>query len=135
MAGGIIALGLAMTDYSLSDMTKNFMELSKRTFQKDRGGILHAFDPLNVLPAIFITVKAWNSKYRTTPLREGLIKLFSSNMSMFPASIFKGSQRKVRVAVTSSTDGEPCLFTNYNRMILTGETLPGNACVRYLLLD
>ncbi|KAL9044870.1 MAG: hypothetical protein Q9214_002025 [Letrouitia sp. 1 TL-2023] len=117
--GGIIALGLTMTEYSLSDMTRNFFELSKRTFKENRGGILSAFDPLNVFPAFFIAVKAWDSKYRTKPLREGLISQLSGDMSMFPASTFTGSQRKVRVAVTSTTSGEPCIFTNYNRMVST----------------
>ena len=121
--GGIIALGLAMTEYSLSDMTSNFLALSQRTFKENRGGILSTFDPLNVLPAFFMAVKAWDSKYKTKPLREGLARQFSNDMSMFPASTFTGSQRKVRVAVTSTTSGEPCIFTNYNRMISTGKYL------------
>lgn len=121
--GGIIALGLAMTEYSLSDMTSNFLALSQRTFKENRGGILSTFDPLNVLPAFFMAVKAWDSKYKTKPLREGLTGQFSNDMSMFPASTFTGSQRKVRVAVTSTTSGEPCIFTNYNRMISTGKYL------------
>ncbi len=109
-----------MTEYSVSDMTRNFLALSERTFKQTRGGILSTFDPLNVLPAICMAVKAWDSKYRTKPLREGLISQFSGDMSMFPASTFTSSQRKVRVAVTSTTSGEPCIFTNYNRMIATG---------------
>ena len=119
--GGIIALGLAMTEYSLSDVADNFLALSKQIFKQNRGGVLSTFDPLNVFPAFFMAVKAWHSKYKTKPLREGLIKQFSGDMSMFPASTFTGSQRKVRVAVTSTTSGEPCIFTNYNRMISTGE--------------
>ena len=110
-----------MTEYSLSDMTKNFLELSEQTFKENRGGILSTIDPLNVFPAFFMAVKAWHSKYKTKPLREGLISQFSGDMSMFPASTFTGSQRKVRVAVTSTTSGEACIFTNYNRTILTGE--------------
>ena len=119
--GGIIALGLAMTEYSLGDMTSNFLALSERTFKENRGGVLSTFDPLNVLPAFSMAVKAWDSKYKTKPLREGLISQFSKDMSMFPASTFTGSLRKVRVAVTSTTSGEPCIFTNYNRMISTGK--------------
>ena len=109
-----------MTEYSLSDITNNFLALSKQTFKQNRGGILSTFDPLNVLPAFFMFVKAWQSKYKTKPLREGLISQFSADMSMFPASTCTGTQRKVRVAVTSTTSGEPCIFTNYNRMISTG---------------
>ena len=109
-----------MTEYSLGDMKNNFLELSKQTFKQNRGGILSTFDPLNVFPAFFMAVKAWHSKYKTKPLREGLISQFGAEMSMFPASTFTGSQRKVRVAVTSTTSGEPCIFTNYNRMISTG---------------
>ena len=110
-----------MTEYSLNDMTRNFLALSEQTFKGNRGGILSTFDPLNVFPAFFMAVKAWQSKYKTRPLREGLISQFSSDMSMFPASTFTGSQRKIRVAVTSTTSGEPCIFTNYNRMISSGE--------------
>ena len=121
--GGIIALGLAMTEYNLSEITENFIKLSERTFKMHRGGILSTFDPLNVVPAFFMAVKAWESKYRTTPLREGLIGLFGEDMSMFPTATFTASQRKVRVAVTSTTSGEPCIFTNYNRITSTG-TLP-----------
>lgn len=120
--GGIIALGLAMTEYNLSEMTTKFLELSKRTFKTDRGGILSTFDPLNVFPAFFMAVKAWESKYKTTPLREGLISLFGKNKSMFPAATFTGSQRAVRVAVTSTTAGDPCIFTNYNRLVSTGRS-------------
>ena len=109
-----------MTEYSLSEITDNFLALSKETFKQNRGGILSTFDPLNVFPAFFMAVKAWQSKYKTKPLREGLISQFSGDMSMFPASTFTGTQRKVRVAVTSTTSGEPCIFTNYNRMISTG---------------
>ena len=127
--GGIIALGLAMTEYSLSDMTRNFLALSERTFKENRGGILSTIDPLNVFPAFFMAVRAWDSKYKTKPLREGLMSQFGSDMSMFPASTFTGSQRKVRVAVTSTTSGEPCIFTNYNRMISTGKYLV-NQCDR-----
>ena len=62
--GGIIALGLAMTEYSVKEMRTKFLELSKRTFEKDRGGPLSTFDPLNVLPALLMTVKAWESRYK-----------------------------------------------------------------------
>ena len=110
-----------MTDYSLSDMRNNFLALSKQSFKQNRGGVLSTFDPLNVFPAFFMALKAWQSKYKTTPLREGLISQFGGDMSMFPASTFTGTQRKVRVAVTSTTSGEPCIFTNYNRMISTGK--------------
>ena len=97
------------------------MALSEQTFKENRGGILSSFDPLNIFPAFLIAVKAWHSKYKTRPLLEGLVSQFGSEMSMFPASTFTGSSRKVRVAVTSTTSGEPCIFTNYNRMISTGE--------------
>ena len=120
MTGGIIALGLAMTDLNLNEMTQKFLELSQRTFKTNRGGILSNFDPLNVFPAFLMAVKAWESKYKTTALREGLINLFGADKSMFPITTFTGSQRAVRVAVTSTTSGDPCIFTNYNRLVSTG---------------
>ena len=118
--GGIIALGLAMTEKTLGEMSIQFMELSQQTFKANRGGLLANFDPLNIFPAFFMAVKVWDSKYRTTPLREGLISLFGEKMSMFPGTVFTGSQRKLRVAVTSTTSGDPCIFANYNRLVLTG---------------
>ena len=119
-AGGIIALGLAMTEYNIYDMKTQFLDLSEKTFKKGRGGHLSAVDPFNVLPAILMAMKAWESKYRTTPLREGLINLFGHDMSMFPATTTTKSQRRIRVAVTSTTSGDPCIFTNYNRLVATG---------------
>jgi hypothetical protein len=109
-----------MTEYSVDEMKTKFLELSKRTFKKDRGGPLSLFDPLNVLPALLMAMKAWESKYKTTPLREGLQSLFGKDKSMFPSATFTGCQRVIRVAVTSTTAGNPCLFTNYNRLVSTG---------------
>lgn len=120
IAGGIIALGLAMTGYDIHDMKTHFLKLSEKTFKKDRGGPLSAVDPFNVFPAILMAMKAWESKYKTTPLREGLINLFGHDMSMFPAVTTTKCQRRVRVAVTSTTSGDPCIFTNYNRLVATG---------------
>ena len=112
-----------MTDYSLGGMTQKFLDLSERTFKTDRGGILSNFDPLNVFPAFLMAVKAWESKYKTRPLRDGLISIFGEDKSMFPITTFTGSQRAVRVAVTSTSSGDPCIFTNYNRVISTGESV------------
>ena len=109
-----------MTEYNIYDMKAQFLDLSEKTFRKDRGGPLSAVDPFNVFPAILMAMKAWESKYKTKPLREGLIDLFGHDMSMFPAATTTKSQRKVRVAVTSTTSGDPCIFTNYNRLVATG---------------
>ena len=109
-----------MTDNNLDQMSQKFLELSERTFRTNRGGILSKFDPLNIFPAVLMAVKAWESKYRTAPLREGLVNIFGENKSMFPATTFNTCQRNVRVAVTSTTSGEPCIFSNYNRLVSTG---------------
>ena len=110
-----------MTSYTIYDMKKKFLTLSEKTFKKDRGGPLSTVDPFNVFPALFMAVKAWESKYKTKPLREGLIDLFGHDTSMFPASTTTKCQRSVRVAVTSTTSGDPCIFTNYNRLVATGK--------------
>ena len=109
-----------MTEYNIYDMKTQFLSLSEKTFKQDRGGPLSAVDPFNVFPAILMAMKAWESKYKTTPLREGLIGLFGHDMSMFPATTTTKSQRRIRVAVTSTTSGDPCIFTNYNRLVATG---------------
>ena len=110
-----------MTKNTIYDMKKIFLTLSEKTFKKDRGGPLSTVDPFNVFPAILMAVKAWESKYKTTPLREGLIELFGHDTSMFPASTTTKYQRSVRVAVTSTSSGDPCIFTNYNRLVATGK--------------
>ena len=109
-----------MTDLNIQSIKSNFHELSERTFKNDRGGPLSSVDPFNVFPAVFMAMKAWDSKYKTAPLRDGLIRLFGPSMSMFPATTTTLSQRAVRVAVTSITSGDPCIFTNYNRLVSSG---------------
>ncbi|KAG8528723.1 uncharacterized protein KY384_006410 [Bacidia gigantensis] len=108
-----------MTDFNVGEMTARFLQLSEKTFKTNRGGIWSNFDPFNVFPAVLMAVKAWESKYRTTPLREGLVDLFGKDKPMFPPTTSTGNQRTVRVTVTSTTSGDPCIFTNYNRNIST----------------
>ncbi|KAK5014624.1 hypothetical protein LTR16_003766 [Cryomyces antarcticus] len=72
--GGIIALGLAMTQYNVSVMKQRFLDLAKRTFKRTRAKYIRVFPSFADL--MMMMVKLWESRYKTSPLQEGLIDLF-----------------------------------------------------------
>lgn len=112
----------------MKQLKAEFAALAERTFKHNRGGALSRFDPLEVIPIVFMAVKAWDSKYKTKPLRESLVHLFGEKMPIFAAAIQTKEQRMVRVAVTSTTDGHACVFSNYNRLVSTGQSSHPEQC-------
>ncbi|KAN0072294.1 hypothetical protein V8E54_009223 [Elaphomyces granulatus] len=115
--GGIIALGLAMTKHSATEMKTKFTELATATFKLRREGALTIFDPLQITSKTFMLLRIYESIYRTTPLKNGLVRLFGENLNLFSSTQVKQQQRSTRVAVTSTKDtaANRCLITNYNR--------------------
>ncbi|OCK87877.1 uncharacterized protein K441DRAFT_670005 [Cenococcum geophilum 1.58] len=111
--GGIIALGLATlpASQSIQALKEEFLKLATKTFEKRRGQIAK-LDYFKLTSAIFLVLRIWDSVYRTTPLKEGLIRLFGPDKKLF-----SHAHREVRVAVTSAKDNgaDKCLITNYNR--------------------
>jgi hypothetical protein len=126
-----------MTSHSVTEMGRLFIELATQTFKEDRRGMLAWADPFQMTPKMFMLMKIWKSRYSTRPLREGLKGIFGQEQSVFSCprqAQTKGLQRVVdrrrtRVAVTSTSSGQPSIFSNYSRAVIRSD--PG-AGVDYL---
>ena len=112
--GGIIALGIAMTENTVTSMKEEFKRIAKKTFKTGRAG---PGDPHKITSSLFILIRIWKSWYSPNPLRSGLQELFTDQLSMFSSSIQTHKQRATRVAVTAAVgiDATPCVMANYNR--------------------
>src|SRR2546423_3594521 len=112
-----------MTSYSIAEMSDLFVDLATKTFKEDRRGMLSWADPFEMTPKMFMLMKIWKSRYSTRPLREGLKQVFGPEHSMFSCprnSLTKNfsrvvDRRRARVAVTSTSSGQPSIFSNYSR--------------------
>jgi predicted acylesterase/phospholipase RssA len=98
-------------------MKTKFKELATDTFKLRRGGMLTYVDPLQVASMTLMVLGIFVSKYHTTPLRNGLIRLFGEDLNLYSSTKVKKLQRPTRVAVASTKDigASRCLITNYNR--------------------
>lgn len=114
--GGILALGLGMTEYNLSEITEEFVKLAEKTFKLDRNGRI----PITDFVPVMMALRIWESRYKTSPLEAGLKALFGSEQAMFGGTTHTRRQRPVRVAVTSTSNGQACIFSNYNRAKFEG---------------
>lgn len=115
-----------MTELSVLQMKEKFLELAQKVFREDRRGVLSKADVLDLMPKLLMLMKVWKSRYPSHNLKEGLIKLFDENTSIFSSSTVTGRQRAVRVAVTATSSGYPCIFTNYSRAKYKRETQEDN---------
>lgn len=102
---------------SVTDLKTMFEELAKKTFQYDR---LSDFDFLNILPhgtmaSVFTLLKWIKSRYDSTKLQSALQEVFEPERPIFGDCSLEHGGRTTRVAVTSTTGGEPCAFSNYSR--------------------
>jgi predicted acylesterase/phospholipase RssA len=106
-----------MTKHSAAEMKTKFTELATATFRFRREGILTIFDPFRITSKTFMLLRIYESIYRTTPLKNGLVRLFGENLNLYSSTQVKQQQRSTRVAVTSTKDtaANRCLITNYNR--------------------
>jgi hypothetical protein len=96
-------------------MKEEFLKLAEKTFCEDRLGVFSKADILDLMPKLLMLMKWWKSRYPSNNLRDGLVKLFGEDTSMFSSSTVTNRQRAVRVAVTATSSGYPCIFTNYSR--------------------
>ncbi|CAO2647539.1 Nn.00g084610.m01.CDS01 [Neocucurbitaria sp. VM-36] len=98
--GGIIALGLGVKNWSVSDCSRWFLSLVRRAFDTR-------------IPGGFRFNK---SKYRTKPLEDVLKECFGEE-AMFGGvpEIPSGYARKVAVTAATETGEQAVIFTNYNR--------------------
>jgi hypothetical protein len=113
--GGIISLGLALTKLSIGDMRQKFRALATRAFEYSRVGVWSYLDYFDLAAKFLLVFQVFPSRYRTAPLKDGLIDLFGLQQSMFSFASETRQQRFTRVAVTSSLDGNPCIISNYSR--------------------
>ena len=112
--GGIIALGLATKNWSVSHNIQAFEELCGRAFTARAG---------SSIPGVGWLHENYNqSRYETHPLQEALIETYSEDEYLFggprPKELPSSS---IKVAVIStSTTGSPVVLANYNRIRNSG---------------
>ncbi|KAK1750124.1 hypothetical protein QBC47DRAFT_407352 [Echria macrotheca] len=110
--GGIIALGIAMTNESLESMLSFFQKAARDTFGNPNGGFKAA-------AKLGMLVGSFPSIYKQRDLEQQLQKFFGMTPLFAPAT--SGTfQSTARVAVTTAKDGPDggstqCLVANYNR--------------------
>jgi hypothetical protein len=102
-----------MTKHSTTEMKMKFTELATATFKLRREGLLTIFDPLQITSKTFMLLRIYESMYRTSPLKNGLVRLFGENLNLYSSPKVKQQQRSTRVAVTSTKDtaANRCLIT------------------------
>lgn len=120
--GGIISLGLALTKLSIDEMKEKFCVLATTAFEYSRVGIWSYVDYFDLAAKFLLVCRLFPSRYRTAPLKDGLIKLFGLQPSMFSFASETRQQRSTRVAVTSSLDGNPWIISNYSRPLALLDT-------------
>ncbi|KIW92734.1 uncharacterized protein Z519_06582 [Cladophialophora bantiana CBS 173.52] len=128
--GGIISLAITSStkDTSSSGLSAKFLKLAEMVFKKDRFGELWKVDPLNLvnkskIANIMMALRLIKSRYKSGNLKASLLDFFDKDQPIFGGSVTTCKQRTTRVAVTSTSDGEPCLFTNYSRASYDREDL------------
>lgn len=111
-----------MTKLNATQMKKKFTEIATDTFRFRREGLLTDFDPLQITSKTFMLLRIYESRYRTGPMKQGLVQLFGENVNLYSSARAQQQQRSTRVAVTSTKDtaANRCLITNYNRPSFSG---------------
>jgi hypothetical protein len=115
--GGIISLGLATSNSSITDMMKFFSEVSEKTFSQTTAGFLSKFGPLKkVTTYALMVLRLAESVFSPEALKEGLKKYFNDYETSLFAPALHSQPSTTRVAVTSAKDlGQTtCLITSYN---------------------
>jgi len=113
LEGGIVSLGLAMTQHPIEKLMAQFALFAENTFRSPRAT---RFDPGKILTAIGIFLKFNSSLYSAQPLEDAFSKHFGSKSLFGPAMTDGEYPVTTRVAVTSATNfGQtPCIISNYN---------------------
>jgi predicted acylesterase/phospholipase RssA len=107
-----------MTKLTTTEMKMEFIKLATATFKFRREGVLTILDPAQITSKTFMLLRIYESIYRTTPLKQVLVKLFGENLNLYSSARDQQRLRSTRVAVTSTKDtaANRCLITNYNRL-------------------
>jgi hypothetical protein len=122
MTGGMISLALTMApkEMSLQQIREQFLALAKETFKKDRLNILSYLGSFDMLDRSKIAMVAMflrfvSSCYQSRKLNSSLLKIFNKRQPISDDATVTDKQRRIRIAVTTANDGEPCIFSNYSR--------------------
>ncbi|KAH9908286.1 hypothetical protein F4778DRAFT_716781 [Xylariomycetidae sp. FL2044] len=104
--GGIIAAGIGVEGWSVSQCMKHFMDVADKAFTRRRFGF-HDFPGLGRV----------GRKYRTQPFEEALQDLFGKDEYLFGGFQADPERYKTRVALTSTTatGSTAVVLANYNR--------------------
>ncbi|OAP64551.1 hypothetical protein AYL99_00523 [Fonsecaea erecta] len=116
--GGIISLAITSSpnDNSTKELSFKFLSLAEKVFKKDRFGELWKVGiDRSRIANIMMALRLIKSRYKSGNLRSSLLTFFDQDQPIFGGAVTTFKQRTTRVAVTSTSDGEPCLFTNYSR--------------------
>ncbi len=114
-AGGIIALGLGVENWSVERCTQEFERMCKGAFTPRKGG--------NILFVGWLISAHLQSKYATGPLEAALSDAFTDEY------LFGGQQsfshgNKVALIATASAGLRPVVLSNYNRVCTDDASRP-----------
>lgn len=109
---------------SIAELKTLFQSLAKRTFQYDRLSELDLFDilPHGTIASVFTILKFIKSRYDPMKLRSALQEVFKPERPIFGDCVPEMGYRQARVAVTSTTGGGPCAFSNYSRYYFASDS-------------
>lgn len=116
---------------TIQQIRQQFLALAQDTFSKDRFNVLWYLDPWDLLnkasiARTFMFLGFVPSRYKSRNLKSSLLKFFDEKQPIFGDATVTGKQRRTRVAVTTTNDGEPCIFSNYSRMSYDREDKSGH---------
>jgi len=110
-AGGIIALGLGVKNWSLAECTKTFEDLCAQSFTLRKG--------MKIKGISSIVQLHFGGMYETRPLEDALQEAFGTGEYFFGGKrSAEGSHHSAKVAVTSTTAAgvRATVLANYNRV-------------------
>ncbi|OCL08909.1 FabD/lysophospholipase-like protein [Glonium stellatum] len=119
--GGVIAAGLGVQGWRVSECTERFKSLCNRAFQWTLLGNLSRFEWLS-------WVAAWAARFKTTDLEKALCEAFGNCDHLFGGKRSDDHVHKPKVAfTTTSSGGNPYLLANYNRIEKPNPEPPADA--------
>ncbi|KAM7215074.1 hypothetical protein V8F06_009528 [Rhypophila decipiens] len=112
-SGGIIALGLGVKNWTVSDCITKFKQLSTKAFSQR--------------PLKHFALLSHKSYHKTKPLEEALKLAFDKDSALFGGQFQahgEKSDMKVAVTSTSAVENRPVIMTNYNTAMFGRENYP-----------
>jgi hypothetical protein len=122
-AGGLVALGLGVKNWTIDECAQKFQDLCSTAFAPRE---FHNIPGVQQVTNFF-----QKAKYRTKPFEIALKELFCEDQLFGGACEEQRYQRKVAVVSTCGTGQKAVLLTNYNRAQRDAE--PGKPSIPKLL--